>query len=65
MVKFVLVGEVDVDCEINTDFLKDMFEEYFYYEKVYDETRLLINYSEYERMHHLRASSYVWCLAQI
>ena len=49
MVKFVLVGEVDVDCEINTDFLKDMFEEYFYYEKVYDETRLLINYSEYEK----------------
>lgn len=33
MVKFVLVGEVDVDCEINTDFLKDMFEEYFYYER--------------------------------
>ena len=49
MVKFVLVGEVDVDCEINTDFLRDMFEEYFYYEKVYDETRLLINYSEYEK----------------
>ena len=45
----MLVGEVDVDCEINTDFLKDMFEEYFYYEKVYDETRLLINYSEYEK----------------
>lgn len=33
----MLVGEVDVDCEINTDFLKDMFEEYFYYEKVYDD----------------------------
>ena len=27
LVKIVLVGEVDVDCEINTDFLKDMFEE--------------------------------------
>ncbi len=49
LVKFVLVGEVDVDCEINTEFLKDMFEEYFYYEKVYDETKLLINYSEYEK----------------
>lgn len=49
MVKFILVGEVDVDCEINTDFLRDMFAEYFYYEKVYDETRLLVNYSEYEK----------------
>lgn len=49
LVKIVLVGEVDVDCEINTDFLKDMFEEYFYYEKVYDETKLLINYSDYEK----------------
>ena len=26
-----------------------LLDEYFYYEKVYDETRLLINYSEYEK----------------
>ena len=31
------------------DFLKDMFEDYFYFEKVYDETKLLINYSDYEK----------------
>ena len=49
LVKIILVGEVDVDCEINTDFLKDMFEEYFYYENFYDETKLLINYSDYEK----------------
>ena len=48
MVKFVLVGEEDVDCEINTDFLKDMLEEYLYYEKEYEETSLLINYSNFE-----------------
>lgn len=49
LVKFVLVGEVDVESEINCDYLKDLFEDYFYFEKVYDETRLLINYSEYEK----------------
>lgn len=49
MVKIILVGEVDVDCDINTDFLKDRFEEYFYYEKVYDETKLLISFEEFEK----------------
>lgn len=49
MVKIVLCGEVDVDCEINCQFLQDMFQNYFYYEKVYDETSLLIKYSDYEK----------------
>ncbi len=49
LVKFVLVGEVDVDCEVNTDFLQDMFESYFYYEKVYDETKLLMSFSDFEK----------------
>ena len=49
LVKFVLVGQIDVESEINCDFLKDMFEDYFYFEKVYDETKLLINYSDYEK----------------
>lgn len=45
----MLVGQIDVESEINCDFLKDMFEDYFYFEKVYDETKLLINYSDYEK----------------
>ena len=49
MVRIVLCGEVDVDCEINCQFLQDMFQNYFYYEKVYDETSLLIKYSDYEK----------------
>lgn len=49
LVKIVLCGEVDVDCEINCEFLQDMFQNYFYFEKVYDETTLLINYSDYEK----------------
>lgn len=49
LVKFVLEGEVDVESEINCDLLKDMFEDYFYFEKVYNHTKLRINYSDYEK----------------
>lgn len=49
LVKFVLEGEVDVECELETDFLQEQFAEYFYYEKVTNQTRLSINYKEYEK----------------
>ena len=49
MVKFILTGQVDVECEINCDFLQEMFKEYFYFEKVVDETRLKVDYSDYEK----------------
>lgn len=49
LVKLVLCGDVDVDCEINCDFLQDMFQSYFYYEKVYDETKLKIDYNDFEK----------------
>ena len=49
LVKFVLEGEVDVECELETDFLEDQFAEYFYYEKVVNETHLSINYMDYEK----------------
>ena len=47
LVKFVLQGEVDVESEINTEFLTEQFAEYFYFIKIYDETKLLINYEDY------------------
>lgn len=47
LVKFVLEGEVDVECELNTEFLEEQFAEYFYFLKVYDETRLQVNYEDY------------------
>ena len=47
LVKFVLCGEVDVESEINTEFLVEQFSEYFYFIKIYDETKLLINYEDY------------------
>ncbi len=49
LVKFVLKGEVDVECELETDFLEEQFADYFYYCKVYDETKIRVNYQDYEK----------------
>ncbi len=49
MVKFVLTGEVEVDADFNCEYLQDLFTDYFYFEKVYDKTKLRINYSDYEK----------------
>ena len=48
LVKVVLYGEVDVECEMDTDFLQEQFADYFYYIKVTDETKLKVNYKDYE-----------------
>ena len=34
LVKFVLTGEVEVDAEINCEYLQNLFSDYFYFEKV-------------------------------
>lgn len=47
LVKFILQGEVDVECELNTEFLEEQFVEYFYFSKVYDETKIWVNYEDY------------------
>ncbi len=47
LVKFILHGEVDVECELNIEFLEEQFAEYFYFSKVYDETKLWVNYEDY------------------
>ncbi|MBQ6843019.1 MAG: DNA repair exonuclease [Agathobacter sp.] len=49
LVKFVLKGEVDVECELETDFLEEQFADYFYFCKVYDETKIKVNYQDYEK----------------
>lgn len=48
MVKIVLYGDVDVECEMDTDFLEEQFSDYYYYIKIVDETKLLVNYKDYE-----------------
>lgn len=49
LVRLVLTGEVAVDAEINCEYLQELFAEYFYYEDVRDETRLLVNYSDFAK----------------
>ena len=48
LVKIILYGEVNVECELDTSFLEEQFSDYFYYLKVTDETKLLVNYKDYE-----------------
>ncbi len=48
LVKVVLYGEVNVECELDTSFLEEQFSDHFYYIKVTDETKLLVNYKDYE-----------------
>ncbi|MCH5333215.1 MAG: DNA repair exonuclease [Agathobacter sp.] len=49
LVKLVLVGEVEVESEFNCEYLQELFKDYFYFEKVYDKTKLRLNYSDYEQ----------------
>ncbi len=49
LVKFVLQGEVDVECELETAFLEEQFADYFYFVKVNDETKIMVNYQDYEK----------------
>lgn len=49
LVKVILHGEVDVACELEVAFLEEQFAEYFYFIKVYNETKLLVNYKDYEK----------------
>lgn len=49
LVRFILTGEVEVAAEFNCEYLQELFSDYFYFEKVYDQTKLKINYSDYEK----------------
>lgn len=49
LVKIVLQGEVSLECELDTEFLEEQFNDYFYFVKVSDETKLKIDYKEYEK----------------
>lgn len=47
LMKFILVGEVDVECEKDITYLTKQFEDRFYFLKIYDETQLHVNYDEF------------------
>jgi DNA repair exonuclease SbcCD nuclease subunit len=47
LIKIVLTGAVDVACEKDIAYLRSVFEHNFYYVKIYDMTKLLVNYEDY------------------
>lgn len=48
LVKVVLTGEVDVSCEKNLEYLEKQLRDGFYFAKIKDETRIRVNYADYE-----------------
>ncbi len=47
LVKIILTGDVDVECEKNEEFLNKHFENEFYCVKIKDESRIMINYDDF------------------
>ena len=54
LIKFVLTGELDVECELSLEYLTDLFSDYFYYVKFEDKTKLSVKYSDYEKDESLK-----------
>ncbi|MCR5402247.1 MAG: DNA repair exonuclease [Butyrivibrio sp.] len=48
LVKVVLAGDIEVDCEKNTGYLTNQFKDDFYYVRIKDRTRIAVDYSDYE-----------------
>lgn len=47
LMKFILTGEVDVECETDISYLLKQFEDRFYFLKIYDETKLHVDYDAF------------------
>ena len=47
LVKFVLEGEIDLDCEKNISYFTDTFADRFFFVKTYDESQIKVNYEDY------------------
>ena len=47
LVKHILTGSVDVECDKNVDLLLKRFENRYYFLKIYDETKLMVDYAAF------------------
>jgi len=47
LLKILLLGTLDVECEKNVEYLKKEFEGDFYFVKIYDETTLSVHFEDY------------------
>lgn len=48
LIKIVLVGDIEVDCEKNIEYLAKQYADDFYFVKVKDDTRIAVDYNDYE-----------------
>ncbi len=48
MLKLILTGDIDIEAEKDTDYLLKSFEENYYFLKIYDETKLKVDYEDYK-----------------
>jgi DNA repair exonuclease SbcCD nuclease subunit len=54
LVKIDLQGELDVECELNLDYLQDLFADYYYCVKIDNRTRLKVRYEDYRKDESLK-----------
>ena len=47
LVKIVLSGSVSIDCEKDTDYFAKALSDYFYFVKVYDNTKIAVDYRDF------------------
>ena len=48
LVKIVLIGEIELETEIDIDYLTKKLQNYFYFVKIYNETKVKIDYTKYK-----------------
>ena len=48
LIKIILTGNVKIESEIDISFLEKKYKSIYYFAKIYDETKLEVNYMDYE-----------------
>lgn len=48
LLKIVLIGEIEVECEKNIEYLAKNFMDRFYFVKIKDKTQIAVDYNDYE-----------------
>jgi len=54
LIKIVCSGSVDIECEKDMDFILKHYEPMYYFVKVYDESRLKVNFEDYRKDESLK-----------
>jgi DNA repair exonuclease SbcCD nuclease subunit len=54
LVRIDLQGELDVECELNPEYLLELFSEYYYFVRIENHTRLKVRYEDYQKDESLK-----------